>query len=108
MDCFIVQVSKTHEPAGDGEYLRQWVAEEASQGKLLDAVMAVAEAIIAAQPTLLDEAAAEAAEAARCLGQEAGEGVLPKGTAGIFALALRRRVRAAAAGAQPGAAKDVP
>ena len=77
--------------AGEGEYLRQWVTEEASQGKLLDAVIAVAEAISAAQPTLLDEAAAEAAEAARCLGQEAGEGVLPKGTAGIFALALRRR-----------------
>ena len=90
--------------AGEGEYLRQWVTEEASQGKLLDAVIAVAEAISAAQPTLLDEAAAEAAEAARCLGQEAGEGVLPKGTAGIFALALRRRVRAAAADAQPGAA----
>ena len=90
--------------ADGGDSLRRCVAEEASQGRLLEAVLAVAEAITAARPALLDEAAAEAAEAARCLGQGANEDVLPKGTAGVYALALRRRAQMAAADEQPGAA----
>ena len=66
--------------------------------------MAVAEAIIAAQPTLLDEAAAEAAATARYLGERAGEDVLAKGTAGIYALAVRRRALLGAKNPRPFAA----
>ena len=80
------------------------MAEESSRGRIFDAVLALAEELTIVQPALLDEAAAEAAATARYLGERAGEDVLAKGTAGIYALAVRRRALMAAADGQPGAA----
>ena len=64
------------------------MAEESSRGRIFDAVLALAEELTIVQPALLDEAAAEAAATARYLGERAGEDVLAKGTAGIYALAV--------------------
>ena len=88
----------------EADSLLELMAEEASQSRILDAVLAVAEALTRAQPALLDEAAAEAAVAARQLGEREDGDALAKGTAGVYALAVRTRARLFIAGGQPAAA----